>query len=111
MPEYGDFLDSAERHSEVRLDTTPAFTDFNAFVPFPEGKLTRLADVRDRFVLGAGFPKPCAPAAGAGGWAAGTIGCGPSAATTGPGCCWNRGARGRGKGLPMPSSASAGPWF
>jgi predicted TIM-barrel fold metal-dependent hydrolase len=57
MPEYGDFLDLAERYAEVRLDTTMAFTDFSeAFAPFPEGERTRLADLGDRIVLGTDFP-------------------------------------------------------
>ncbi|MGW7286810.1 amidohydrolase family protein [Streptomyces sp. NPDC054847] len=57
MPEYGDFLDLAERYAEVRLDTTMAFTDFSeAFAPFPEGERARLADLGDRIVLGTDFP-------------------------------------------------------
>ncbi|GGT46763.1 amidohydrolase [Streptomyces kurssanovii] len=57
MPEYGDFLDLAERYAEVRLDTTMAFTDFSeAFAPFPEGERARLAELGDRIVLGTDFP-------------------------------------------------------
>lgn len=57
MPEYGDFLDLAERYAEVRLDTTMAFTDFSeAFAPFPAGERSRLAGLGDRIVLGTDFP-------------------------------------------------------
>ncbi|MEW2636231.1 amidohydrolase family protein [Streptomyces sp. NPDC048389] len=57
MPEYADFLALAERHPEVRLDTTMAFTDFSeAFAPFPEAERGRLADLGERIVLGTDFP-------------------------------------------------------
>ncbi|MFD0720455.1 amidohydrolase family protein [Streptomyces globosus] len=57
MPEYGDFLDLAERHPGVHLDTTMAFTDFSAqFGTFPPGDLGRLADLGDRILLGTDFP-------------------------------------------------------
>ncbi|MFJ8162026.1 amidohydrolase family protein [Streptomyces sp. NPDC096136] len=57
MPEYADFLDLADRHREVRLDTTMAFTDFSAqFSGFPPGDLGRLADLGDRILLGTDFP-------------------------------------------------------
>ncbi|WP_069467513.1 amidohydrolase family protein [Actinacidiphila rubida] len=57
MPEYEDFLDLAERHPQVRLDTTMAFTDFTeAFMPFPAQALPRLADLGDRVLLGSDFP-------------------------------------------------------
>ncbi|MFF4577851.1 amidohydrolase family protein [Streptomyces sp. NPDC001373] len=57
MPEYAEFLDLADRHREVRLDTTMAFTDFSAqFSGFPPGDLGRLADLGDRILLGTDFP-------------------------------------------------------
>ena len=57
MAEYEDFLDLAERYSEVRLDTTMSFTDFSEqFAPFPRRALPRLADLGDRILLGSDFP-------------------------------------------------------
>ena len=56
-PEYGEFLALAERYRRVHLDTTMAFTDFfEAVAPFPATLLPRLADLRDRVVLGSDFP-------------------------------------------------------
>ncbi|QMV24812.1 amidohydrolase family protein [Streptomyces sp. SCUT-3] len=57
MPEYTDFLDLADRHPGVHLDTTMAFTDFTeAAAPFPRDALHRLADLGDRILLGTDFP-------------------------------------------------------
>jgi hypothetical protein len=57
MPEYAEFLDLAERHAEVRLDTTMAFTDFTEQrMPFPPGLRPRLLELGDRVVLGTDFP-------------------------------------------------------
>ncbi|WP_436841446.1 amidohydrolase family protein [Streptomyces hydrogenans] len=57
MPEYEDFLGLAERYEGVRLDTTMAFTDFSErLAPFPRDALKRLADLRDRVLLGSDFP-------------------------------------------------------
>lgn len=57
MPEYGQFLDLAERYPEVRLDTTMAYTDFTEeFMPFPRPMLPRLTDLGDRILLGTDFP-------------------------------------------------------
>ncbi|MFB8248138.1 amidohydrolase family protein [Streptomyces sp. NPDC055952] len=57
MPEYEDFLDLAERHDEVRLDTTMSFTDFTErLAPFPRRALPRLAALGDRILLGSDFP-------------------------------------------------------
>ncbi|WP_406349489.1 amidohydrolase [Streptomyces sp. NBC_00144] len=57
MPEYGEFLDLAERYDQVRLDTTMTFTDFTeGFMPFPPQDLARLADLGDRILLGTDFP-------------------------------------------------------
>jgi hypothetical protein len=57
MPEYEDFLALAERHREVRLDTTMTFTDFTEeLMPFPSRALPRLAGLGDRILLGSDFP-------------------------------------------------------
>lgn len=56
-PEYADFLDIAERHESVRLDTTMAFTDFfEEMAAFPRELLPRLAALGDRVLLGSDFP-------------------------------------------------------
>ncbi|MFB1048110.1 amidohydrolase family protein [Streptomyces chrestomyceticus] len=57
MPEYTDFLDLAERHEGVLLDTTMAFTDFaERAAPFPRTERGRLADLGDRILFGSDFP-------------------------------------------------------
>lgn len=57
MPEYAEFLDLAERHGSVLLDTTMAFTPFiEGDAPFPAGELPRLRDLGDRVLLGTDFP-------------------------------------------------------
>ncbi|WP_426364941.1 amidohydrolase family protein [Streptomyces sp. E-08] len=57
MPEYGDFLDLAQRYEGVHLDTTMAFTDFSErLAPFPGAERTRLVDLGDRILLGSDFP-------------------------------------------------------
>jgi uncharacterized protein len=57
MPEYGAFLDLAERHEGVHLDTTMAFTDFcETFAPFPSPERKRLADLGERILFGSDFP-------------------------------------------------------
>lgn len=57
MPEYGEFLDLAERFDEVRLDTTMVFTDFSeASWPFPEADKPRLRDLQHRILFGSDFP-------------------------------------------------------
>ncbi|MFE5753246.1 amidohydrolase family protein [Streptomyces massasporeus] len=57
MPEYGEFLDLAERYDEVRLDTTMAFTDFTEdFMPYPREALPRFAALGDRILFGSDFP-------------------------------------------------------
>ena len=57
MPEYADFLDLAERHPRVHLDTTMAFTAFTeALMPFPPELRPRLLDLGDRVLLGSDFP-------------------------------------------------------
>jgi predicted TIM-barrel fold metal-dependent hydrolase len=57
MPEYLDFLALAERYSEVRLDTTMAFTDFSeASAPFLPAELPRLRELQGRILFGSDFP-------------------------------------------------------
>lgn len=57
LPEYGEFLDLAERYDGVHLDTTMAFTDFtNGKTPFPDDQLPRLVDVGDRILFGSDYP-------------------------------------------------------
>jgi len=56
-PEYEDFLDLAQRHPGVHLDTTMAFTDFmQRIAPFPAALRPRLAAAADRILLGSDFP-------------------------------------------------------
>ena len=56
-PEYQEFLDLADRHPNVYLDTTMACTDFmNRIAPFPASLVPRLAAAADRIVLGTDFP-------------------------------------------------------
>jgi uncharacterized protein len=56
-PEYQEFLDLADRHPNVYLDTTMACTDFmNRIAPFPVSLVPRLAAAADRIVLGTDFP-------------------------------------------------------
>ena len=56
-PEYGEFLDLAERYQDVYLDTTMAFTSFmNAIAPFPSRLRPRLAGLARKIVLGSDFP-------------------------------------------------------
>ncbi|WP_082119793.1 amidohydrolase family protein [Saccharothrix sp. ST-888] len=57
LPEYGEFLDLAERYGNVHLDTTMAFTGFSEeMAPFPKDELPRLAALGDRILLGTDFP-------------------------------------------------------
>ncbi len=56
-PEYGEFLDLAERYPRVYLDTTMAFTGFmQRLAPFPPALRPRLAAAADRVLLGSDFP-------------------------------------------------------
>jgi hypothetical protein len=56
-PEYGDFLELAERYPGVYLDTTMTFTDFmERLAPFPAALRPRLAAMADRILLGSDFP-------------------------------------------------------
>ncbi|MGF1429809.1 amidohydrolase family protein [Kitasatospora sp. LaBMicrA B282] len=57
MPEYTGFLDLAERHPAVHLDTTMAFTDFaEQAAPFPAALRPRLSALQDRILLGTDYP-------------------------------------------------------
>jgi uncharacterized protein len=57
MPEYRDFLEIAERFERVHLDTTMFATDFTErLMPFDAGDLPRLADLRQKVLLGSDFP-------------------------------------------------------
>ena len=53
-PEFAEFLELAETHERVHLDTTMMFTDF--FFPFPADLLPRLADLQPKVLLGSDFP-------------------------------------------------------
>jgi predicted TIM-barrel fold metal-dependent hydrolase len=56
-PEYGEFLELAQTHERVRLDTTMVFTEFfSQMSSYPPSLLPRLADVGDRILLGSDFP-------------------------------------------------------
>ncbi len=57
MPEFAEFLDLAEAHPGVHLDTTMAFTDFaEAMMPFPVALRPRLADAGERILFGSDYP-------------------------------------------------------
>ncbi len=59
LPEYEDFLDLAERHPNVGLDTTMAFTDFvERLTPYPAHLLPRLKELglAGKVYLGSDFP-------------------------------------------------------
>ncbi|MET1062897.1 MAG: amidohydrolase family protein [Aeromicrobium sp.] len=55
MPEFADFLDLADRHEHVRLDTTMAFVDFWD-APVPDGIEPRLLALQDKILFGTDFP-------------------------------------------------------
>ncbi|MFT4125013.1 MAG: amidohydrolase family protein [Gordonia sp. (in: high G+C Gram-positive bacteria)] len=56
-PEYGEFLDLAERYANVRLDTTMSFTDFTeALAPYPADLLPRVADLGHKILFGSDYP-------------------------------------------------------
>lgn len=56
-PEYSEFLDLAEQHEGVHLDTTMAFHAFMERVaPFPVGERGRLVALGDRILFGSDFP-------------------------------------------------------
>jgi predicted TIM-barrel fold metal-dependent hydrolase len=57
MPEYDDFLGFAEKFDNVHVDTTMCFTDtFGDQSAFGREVAPRLADLRDKVVLGTDFP-------------------------------------------------------
>lgn len=57
LPEYGAFLDLAERHPHVHLDTTMTFTAFTEEThPFPPEEHDRLVELGDRILFGTDYP-------------------------------------------------------
>jgi predicted TIM-barrel fold metal-dependent hydrolase len=56
MPEYGEFLDLAERYDNVRVDTTMCFTDFGSGAEIGARLAPRLDVMRDKVLFGADFP-------------------------------------------------------
>ncbi|GAB1820459.1 amidohydrolase family protein [Herbidospora sp. RD11066] len=57
LPEYGRFLDLADRFPGVHLDTTMAFTAFTEKAwPFPPAERPRLLGKQDRILFGSDFP-------------------------------------------------------
>ncbi|MGY1618161.1 amidohydrolase family protein [Geodermatophilus sp. SYSU D00691] len=57
MPEYGAFLDLAERYEQVHLDTTMFATDFTErLMPFDPADRSRLSALRGKVLLGSDFP-------------------------------------------------------
>ena len=57
VPEYREFLDLADRHDGLMLDTTMNFTRFSEEdAPFPREELPRLLDLGERIVFGSDFP-------------------------------------------------------
>ena len=57
MPDYGRFLDLADRFEGVHLDTTMAFTDFSeARTPFPAGERGRLLELAPKVLFGSDYP-------------------------------------------------------
>lgn len=57
LPDYGRFLDLAERYPGVHLDTTMAFTRFTEQEsPFPVAERSRLLQLADRVLFGSDFP-------------------------------------------------------
>ncbi|WP_240641308.1 amidohydrolase family protein [Nocardioides ferulae] len=56
-PEFEPFLELAEAHERVHLDTTMVFTDFfDTDAPYPAELLPRLADLGEKVLLGSDFP-------------------------------------------------------
>ncbi|MFE6390008.1 amidohydrolase family protein [Nocardiopsis dassonvillei] len=56
-PDYRAFLDLAEHHERVHLDTTMVFTEFSKdWAPFPDQEVPRLKGIADRILFGTDFP-------------------------------------------------------
>ncbi len=57
-PEYADFVALAERHEQVRVDTTMVFTRFfdDLGAAFPVALVPRLRDLQPKVLLGSDFP-------------------------------------------------------
>jgi hypothetical protein len=57
MPDYGRFLDLADRYPGLHLDTTMAFTDFSeGRAPFPTDERSRLTDLGTKVLFGSDYP-------------------------------------------------------
>ena len=57
LPDYGAFLELAQRHPRVHLDTTMAFTAWSErSAPFPAALMPSLVALGDRILLGSDFP-------------------------------------------------------
>ncbi|MEV7428354.1 amidohydrolase family protein [Nocardioides sp. NPDC092400] len=54
-PEFEEFLELAETHERVHLDTTMVFTDFFP-ATYPSGLVPRLRDLQPKVLLGSDFP-------------------------------------------------------
>lgn len=95
LPEYADFLDLADRHRSVHLDTTMVFTDFTErTAPFPPAELRAWPRCRAASCSAAtsrtsrtATRTRCTPWRGS---AWGRTGCARSATTTPPGCSVSR---------------------
>jgi predicted TIM-barrel fold metal-dependent hydrolase len=57
-PEYAEFLELAEDHAQVRVDTTMVFTPFfdDLGAAFPRDLVPRLRDLQPKILLGSDFP-------------------------------------------------------
>jgi predicted TIM-barrel fold metal-dependent hydrolase len=57
LPDYEEFLDLADKHTQVHLDTTMVFTAFTEqSTPFPASRRHRLLDLEERILFGSDFP-------------------------------------------------------
>ena len=57
LPDYADFLDLADKHAQVHLDTTMVFTEFTEqSSPFPPTQRSRLLDISERILFGSDYP-------------------------------------------------------
>jgi predicted TIM-barrel fold metal-dependent hydrolase len=55
-PDFGAFLDVADSHPSVLLDTAMVFTDPPYLSAFPPGLLERVSDLGNRILFGSDFP-------------------------------------------------------
>ena len=57
LPEYWEFIELAQQHSGVYLDTTMVFTDFTEQTqPFPSDARTDLRELADKVLFGSDYP-------------------------------------------------------